>query len=249
MSANISKEALIFQNRIISFKEDLELIDVICNANKNGDFLVTKDALFRYVAPRHTELQKRRPVKNSREIVIKHLRKTVYSSYIKDLYEELTAYLKSIIYQGALISKESGAAHRLLGEHKIQVAAHDILQFSTLKELIMKIAEDIIQKLEAERSTAELIKKVCNKLGLKLPGDVIENALPFLEIRHILVHADGKVNKDFNEKYPDFKKDSKGRINLNYDLIMEATEKVTRLVNEIDKEALGKNILKPNTPK
>lgn len=29
-----------------------------------------------------------------------------------------------------------------------------------------------------------------------------------------------------------FKKDSKGRINLNYDLIMEATEKVTSLTTQ-----------------
>lgn len=249
MSANISKEALVFQNRIRSFKEDLELIDIICTANRKNDFLVTDDALFRYLCTKHTELKKRKTCKKSREIVIQHLRKTVYSSYIKDLYEELTTYLKSIIYQAALISKDRGTAHRLLGEHKIQVAAHDILQFSSLDDLVLKIAGDIIQRLEAERSTAELIKKVCNKLGLNPSSDVIEKALPFLEIRHILVHADGKINKEFSAKYPMFKKDSKGRINLNYELIMEATEKVTSLVNEIDKEVLGKAILKPNTSK
>lgn len=38
MAANISKEALVFQNRIISFKEDLELIDIICTGKMDKDF-------------------------------------------------------------------------------------------------------------------------------------------------------------------------------------------------------------------
>lgn len=197
---------------------------------------------------KHEKLNNRRPLKKSREIVVKHLRKTVYSSYIKDLYEELTAYLKSIIYKSAVISKDRESAYRLLGEHSIQFTARDILQFNNLRDIIKIIAEDIVRKLENERSTMSLIRKICKKIGLEVPDEVVNSALPYLEMRHILVHADGKIDKEFKKKYPMFKSDSKNRINLNYDIIIEATESVTQLVLEIDKQAVNRGILKLNTP-
>ncbi len=168
--------------------------------------------LFRYMGKKHTKLNNRTLAKQSKKNVVTHLRRTVYSSYIKDLYEELTLYLKSLVRQGALISKDKNSAYRLLGEHNFKLSARNILQFDTLENLIMQIANDIIRKLDNERSTLFLINQVCTKLGLKVSDSTIKAALPFLNIRHILVHADGHMDKDFCNLNPTFKQDAKGRI-------------------------------------
>ena len=53
---------------------------------------------------------------------------------------------------------------RLLGEHRVNFSAADILLYQSMDDLVMKIAEDIIQALESERSTKTLITKICCQL-------------------------------------------------------------------------------------
>lgn len=246
--SSVSKHALIFQNRLLSFEQDIELADIICTAQKAGTFLPDKSLLFGHLDPsKHQSLNTRKPTARSREIVVKHLRATVFSAYIKDIYEELTLYLKSLIYEAALLAKDVSSAKRLLGEHKITFLASDILQFNTLNELTQKIAEDIIQALENERSTKELIKKTCKKISVTIENQVVEEALPYLELRHKLVHTDGKVDEAFQEQYAMFTYDKDGYVVLTYETIVDAKEKISKLVLALDRVAIAKGILMPNT--
>lgn len=173
---------------------------------------------------------------------------TAVSAYIKDIFEELTAYLKSLLYEAALLSKERSKAQRLLGEHRVNFSAADILLYQSMDDLVMKIAEDIIQALESERSTKTLITKICNKIDLSVNKSKIEEALPYLELRHKLVHTDGKADDDFISSYPMFTYDEKKYITLNYSVILNAKEKITGLVLEMDEAAIQKGILSRNTP-
>ena len=117
-----------------------------------------------------------------------------------------------------------------------------------MDDLVMKIAEDIIQALESERSTKTLITKICNKIDLSVNKSKIEEALPYLELRHKLVHTDGKADDDFISSYPMFTYDEKKYITLNYSVILNAKEKITGLVLEMDEAAIQKGILSRNTP-
>lgn len=242
MSA-ISKQALRFQNRILSFSQDIEFTDLLQRGQKANMLLPDETLLFAGMTDaRHPNLSTRSATEKSREIVVLHLRKTVYSAYIKDLYEELTMYLKDVLFEAAKISKDFQKARRLLGDQKISLSASEILQFSSLDELIMQIAEQIIQDLERERSTKELIDKICKKLDLSVERSVIDNALPYLELRHKLVHTDGKVVSTFQEQYTMFSYHG-SEIVLNYTLICEATSKIRDLVLVIDEAARSKGIL------
>lgn len=246
---SVSKYALRFQNRVNSFEEDIELVDIICTARNKNKFLVEKGKLFKFIdEEKHPLLGARRAIGRNRTIVVNHLRGTVYSAYIKDIFEELTAYLKSLLYEAALLSKEKSKAQRLLGEHKVNFSATDILLYQSLDDLVMKIAEDIIQALESERSTKTLITKICNKIDLSVNKSKIEEALPYLELRHKLVHTDGKADDDFISSYPMFTYDEKKYITLNYSVILNAKEKITGLVLEMDEAAIQKGILSRNTP-
>lgn len=241
--STVSKQALRFQNRILSFYQDVEFMDLLQKGQKANKLLPDETLLFAGMTnERHPHLSKRGATKKSREIVVLHLRKTVYSAYIKDLYEELTMYLKDVLFEAAKIAKESQKAKRLLGDQKITLSASDILQFSSLDDLTMQIAENIIQGLERERSTKELIEKICKKIDLTVEKNIIEQALPYLELRHKLVHADGKVDSAFQVQYPMLKYNG-SEIILNDSLICKATSKVSNLVLAIDEAARNKGIL------
>lgn len=246
---SVSKYALRFQNRVNAFEEDIEMVDILCIAKNNNELLPEEGKLFQFVdLEKHPLLGTRKATEQSRTVVVNHLRSTVYAAYIKDIFEELTAYLKSLLYEAALLSKEKTKAQRLLGEHKVIFSAADILQYQSLDELVLKIAEEIIQALENERSTKALVSKICRKINLPVNESTINDALPYLELRHKLVHTDGQVDSSFMETYPMFTYDAKGYVILNYAIILAAKEKITRLVLEIDNAAIEKEILKRNTP-
>ena len=246
--STISKYALIFKNRLLSFEQDLEMMDIICRAQKNDDLLVDDKLLFKYLRPSvHKAIASRSNTKTSKNIVINHLRRTVYVSYVKDLYEELSLYLKSVVGTAALKAKEKEAACRLLGEQKISINAKDILQYNDIDELIQFVAEQIVQDLERERSTKTLINKICSKIGLSVEAQVIDDALPFLEIRHKFVHTNGIVDASFKKEYPMFSYDKDNYINLNKTILSQAAIKIKKLVDAIDAEAIAKGILSPNT--
>jgi hypothetical protein len=247
--ASISKLALVFTNRVLSFENDLEMINIICKAERNNDLLVENGRLFKYQNQRsHPSLQRRSATKTSREIVVNHLKSTVYSAYIKDIFEELTTYLRGVLFEAACVSKDRTKALRLLGEHKTSISASEILQYSTLEELIERIASDIIQALENERSTKELITKLCKKLDLTVDRTLIDKALPYLELRHKLVHTDGKCDSTFREQYTVFSYKSDDYVILTYSTMQAAKKHITNLVKGIDKSAVDKGILRPNTP-
>lgn len=247
--AGISKYALIFHNRVLSFDEDIELIDIICIAQNNNDFLKDEEKLFAYLDPKkHKRIGARKKTEASKNIVVHHLKSTVYAAYIKDIFEELTAYLKNVMYEAALISKDATKAKRLLGEHRVSLVASDILQYNSLEELTLKITEQIIQALENERSTKDLIKKICNKIDLEVEEEIINKALPYLDLRHKLVHMDGKADEEFKSKYKNFKYDKDDYVKLNQQVISSAKSNISALVKAIDEAAISKEILSSNTP-
>ena len=218
-----------FKSRLDYFLTDKEFVDVIV---KNKELLKGNDVIFAGVtAKKHPVLSKRTNSADSRILVVAHLRKTIYVAFMKDMYEEVAEYMRYVLREGAINGVD---ANRLVGEHNVNMKANDILLLSKRKELVSHIMEQIFQKLESERSTIELLKKINDKLGLKIENNLINDALPFLEVRHILVHSDGKPNQDFKRKYPTIKLDAKGKVELNARFVESAYSSINSLLLAMD---------------
>lgn len=244
----ISKYALIFKNRLQSFEEDLEMVDILHKAQIQDDLLSDTDLLFKYMNPAvHRAIARRSNTKTSKNIIVNHLRRTIYVSYVKDAYEELSLYLKSFVAEAAIKAKSKENACRLLGDQKISLSAKDILQYQDINELGRFIAEQIVQDLEKERSTKSLITKIINKTGISVDQQIVDEVLPYLEMRHKFVHTDGLVDEQCKADYPMLSVDADNHIVLNKTILSQLEIKTTKLVNTIDSEAINKGILMPNT--
>ena len=90
---------------------------------------------------------------------------------------------------------------RLVGEHKVNLSANDILKFAADGTIAQVVIDNIFQSLENERSTISLITKICKKLDLNVDKAVIDNAVYYLEIRHKLVHTDGFADAEFKASH------------------------------------------------
>lgn len=230
-----------FEQKIHNFDDDVELIDVL-RKGVISDYLTdeSSDYVLKGVEPRnHKHLSRRQNSEGSRKLIIDHLRNTVYSAYIKDLYEEVTEYLRTILELAAEKGFEAG---RLIGDHSFKIDAKEVLSAGSWENVTKKIADSVFQALESEKSTLKLLDKSAKKLGLEVDGRLIESALPYLEARHFLVHADGKVSDEYKRKYPKIR--LKGdKVVINYVFIMRMRSAVREMIEAYDNEVINKNIV------
>ena len=189
----------------------------------------------------HTHLSRRQNSDGSRALVINHLRSTIYSSYVKDIYEEVTYYLRTVLAQASKNGFNSG---RLIGEHSFRMDAKTVLELGSWNHVCQAISESVFQGLEAEKSTLKLLEKMASKLALNVDQQLIGAAMPYLEARHFLVHSDGKVSQEYITAYRQIQTSS-GHLVLNYPFIESMRLAVRALIAEYDKEVVGHSLLKP----
>lgn len=225
-----------FETRLVYFREDLELADVLF---LNKEKLKSDDKIFMMVnADKHPLLSGRESKQGSRTNVMTHLKKSIFVSFLKEMYEEVTEYIRYILLQGSINGVDS---KRIVGEHNFKMQAKDILSLATKEDVIRAVTDQIFQQLEAERSTIELFQKTKNKLGLNISQELIDSSIPYLICRHIFVHSDGKPNDEFKAKYPEIRLDNKNRIALDLEFLNAPYKSVNDLLKTYDAEMIQKN--------
>lgn len=243
-AVGVSAYAKRFHTRIEQLQQDVEFADILAIANRAGDLLSEEGKLFRHVSKKkHPVLFSLPATSDSRLAVVQHLRVSVWSSYMKDIYEELTLYLQVLVYEAARLARTPGQARLLLADNRVSFSASEIISYADLDELIMKIAEDTIRNLDKMHSTKLLVEQIVSRLGLEVEESIIADALPYLNVRHALVHTDGRADKAFEAENPQIDV-RHGRIFVTYNLTVEATRAICGLVDAIDASAVKKGILK-----
>lgn len=246
MPASISKPLLSFKNKLSHFDDDIEFVDILYSTVKGTTIDGSKLRLFEYQdQEKHPNISRYSICQDNRLLIMRHLKSTIYSSYVKDVYEEVTIYLHSIIseaYQNASVTPS-----RIIGEHKMSLSTVEILTGIQNGTLAQTVIDNTFQALENERSTISLIKKTCKKLGINVQSQLINDAVYYLEIRHKLVHTDGYADEKFRKSHPTLKYTNGNYIDLTYQIIQSARTAIFTLMETIDADAIAKAIIKPNT--
>lgn len=232
-----------FKTKFFYFDDDIDLVEVLRLGVLSGDLTdaQSKHAL-KHVDPlKHQHINRRKNSDGSRELLVNHLRQTVYSAYVKDIYEEVTNYLKTILQLAAENGFDAG---RIIGEHSTKFDAKAVLLAGKWENIAKLISDSIFQALEAEKSTLKLLEKISNKLALGVDEGKIKKALPYLEVRHFLVHADGKIPADFKKDNPTIPV-QKGYVRLDYQFVIAFREAIKELMHEFDQNVVNAKILKP----
>lgn len=245
MKANHSAPYIGFKNKMLHFSDDIEYVDILYSTIKKEHIPSNGTKLFFNQSPKkHPSISRYSICDDNRLQVIRHLKSSIYSSYIKDSYEELTIYLRGITleaYKNATVNPG-----RIIGEHTIKMSSVDILTGISNGTLAQTVIDSMFQSLEAEKSTISLIEKTCSKLGLNISKQCINDAVYYLEIRHKLVHTDGYADEEFKKTHPRLRYTNKNYIDLTYKTILDFRRTLFKLVDEFDSEALNKHIVYPH---
>lgn len=233
-----TKSHVRFFSRASHLDADIELADVF-KILSNSDRLCSPNNqyIFDGINPtQHPILSKR----TDRTNVLNHLKATLCEAFIKNIYEDLTSYLNEILFQAALNGLEP---NRLIGQHKVSFEANEILQSGNWASVVELVTNSVFRQLENKRSTKDLIQQINIKLNLGVSQTIINDALPYLEIRHLLVHNEGKADNKFCTTYPQFSFQENQKILMRYTLLTEVRNKIYALVNEFDSKVVDNQIV------
>ena len=87
--------------------------------------------------------------------------------------------------------------------------------------------------------------KISKKIGIDIDSNILEKALPFLDLRHVLVHEDGKPSKKFLTAYHEYFKlrNNEKKLRLSHEIISKAYTNTIELISEIDKKLEIKKLI------
>lgn len=240
-----TKSHVRFFSRAAHLDVDIELADVLKISITAGMLSnAGHQHIFDKVSPQqHPRLAARANTSESRRLAVNHLKATLCEAFIKNIYEDATQYFLEILTAAA---KKGLDPNRLIGEHKVSLEANDILKAGGWDEVVSVVAQSVFRKLENEKSTKSLLEKMNSKLNLGVSQARIDAALPYLEIRHLLVHADGKADVKFCTSFPAIGATAGKKLKLDYTLLQQARVEICALIDEFDRKVVANNVVLAN---
>lgn len=234
-----------FLNRLAQFEGDVELVDVFKSAAIDGKLSLSKGAqLFDYVdVKKHPRLAARAPSEHGRKIALAHLKRTLYSSFIKDLYEDFAEYMTSLLAGAA---RNGLSPERLIGEHKVPITANDVLACGNWNKVVEMISRDLFRQLEQDMKKKGVLKTLSilsAKLDLGVDEKLRDAAVPYLELRHKLVHADGVADDVFCKNFPSLGAIAGQQIRLDYSVYVAARDAVVAMIRNYDECSVRKSLI------
>lgn len=240
-----TKSHVRFFSRAAHLDVDIELADVM-KISIQGGMLSTAGSqyIFDKVNPQqHPRLADRANTKGSRRLAANHLKTTLCEAFLKNIYEDATQYLLEILTAAA---RNGLDPNRLIGEHKVTFDANTVLQAGGWDKVVAMVAQSVFRKLENEKGTKDLLEKMNAKLNIGVLQTTIDAALPYFEVRHLLVHANGKADHKFCTSFPNFGATSGSKIKLDYTLLQNARTSISNLIEEFDQKVVACNVVGAN---
>lgn len=237
-----TKSYVRFLNRSAHFDADIELADIIRTAIHNGALTRNNgQRLFDYVnAQRHPRLAARASNANNRGIAVAHLKATLFSSFLKDIYEDVTNYFREVLEAAAMNGMNPG---RLIGTCNLTFDANVMLSAGSWDNVVSIVSQAIFRQIENKRSTKDLIAEMNTKLNLGIPQQTIDAALPYLELRHLLVHADGYADSKFCRSFPNFAATVGQKVPIDHGVIQSARTAILALIDAFDQAIVANNVV------
>ena len=255
---NMTKSYQSFEGKLRSLKQHLQLMDMALkitdkHCRKNGKDNITVAESLGTTLEEYPQLNMPAKVKDiGRAFATSRIK--VNEQAIIELYAAFSDYLVSIIHELA----HGNNRNELLclieskNDNDSKVTYKQIFDFASFERILDEIANRVYRNLEnSTRSTPKMLNKILSVLNIQIPDDMKEDALLHLEVRHLIIHNNSKIDDDFNNR------NNNGRIPvntvnkkiiINYALSKIAIEKVLVLCKKIDDELIAKSLLKDQFP-
>lgn len=157
-----------------------------------------------------------------------------------ELYKAFSYYIKSIIHELSMQDpmKMQGL---LCSKGDRNVSYPDIIKLGSYDAIITDMSNKVFRSLERLQSTPDLLEKLIELTDIKIDESLKEDALLYLELRHLIIHNNAKADNKFinlNKKKLVSINDHTKKIFFNYTLSNTAMNVVFQLCKKIDDELI-----------
>jgi len=153
------------------------------------------------------------------------------------LYRYFAEYLRGIL--GEIYETDPKL---VVGKAPQSLQFHEIVDLGTYEAVVERMVTTVFRKLENERSTTKLLDKILAHTGVNLPAAKKDAALPYLEMRHLVIHNHGKADQKFVAQYgQQFQLAVDQSLPGTFRTAAEAIRKVTDLLHEVDRQLIAQS--------
>lgn len=238
----MSKSYQSFDGKVRSLKTHIQLSDIaltklnrICVSN-NGNGRTIAETLNRTVANYPQLNGPNESIEIRRVFTTSRIK--VNEQAVIELYAYFADYLSGVIRE-----LENTNPTRILGlitpKSSTDLSYKDIFTLGSFVAILDEIARRVYRNLEDERSTSKLLKRFIKVTNLNVPSNMQQDALVYLEIRHLIIHnnsrADAKFNAMNNRGLVSVNARNK-KVTINYALTCSAIDAVSLLCKTMDDE-------------
>lgn len=244
----MTKSWQIFDGKMRNLKQHLQLMDLaltqakkVCDSNKNKDKKIA-DVL---TTNAHQYLQLNIP-NEAKEIsrVIAFSRKKLNEQAFIELYRLFSDYLLNTIRDLSHL-----APNKLLEvintKNDRTLSFKELIELGNYDAILEKMAQKVYRTLENQRSTPKLLDKILSITDIHIDNEIKEEALLYLQVRHLIIHNNSKADDDFvSQNGNEIVKIKADRsISFTYLLTNKAITTVFRLCKMLDDKLIEKGIV------
>ena len=133
---------------------------------------------------------------------------------------------------------------KAVGNHSIQF--HEVVKHESYASLKEYMIEETFRSIENLRSTKKLLDKILDHTEANINDSTRDQALAYLQMRHIFVHQGGVADKEFENAYGSwFSIESGDDLPTDFKTAESAITATVELCKEVDFELIDKGFAAP----
>ena len=237
-----------FDGQLWKLNQHLQLTDLaLTKANNIANKKVGKDKRIGQVLGGSLEVYRQLDIPNEKSDIRRTFitsRNKLHEQAIVELYRLFSNYVVNIITEIEHLHPRQFLS--VLDDKERCVKYEDIIAIGNYDALIDDMAKRVFRTLERKRDTKSLVERIISITNININKDLLDTALLYLEIRHLIIHNNTKADAKFREMPKSDvvtikKKNSK--ISLNINVTISAINTISNLCKIIDDELVAKEMV------
>ena len=190
------------------------------------------------------------PSKQEHAIIMHSQKKNIEFAILR-LFNLFTAYLQSItreMFEKRPMLIVGKAVVNSKGEDKenLTMTFAEIVKIGNYQDIQEQIVLRIFRSIEELKSTNKLLDKILKDTKVNIPKETVDEALTYLEMRHLFIHNYGLVDEKYAQTYgkrftPNLK--TKKELPTKLATFTRALSATTKLVVGIDKQLIANGMV------
>lgn len=115
---------------------------------------------------------------------------------IQLLYPHFTEYLRSLLREMYDVRPLD-----VVGKAQASIRFDEVVRLGSYEAICEHMINQVFRNLEGRRNTRKLLSKVLEKTGVEVDRGILQDAMMYMDMRHLIVHNFSLIDEAFEQSY------------------------------------------------